>query len=266
MRMALRTRSARTVAAVLVAAPLSLAPFAIAAPAAALPRQAAPDTVEALVESKFSPDTLTVPAGTTVTWVNTGGSHTVTGGAGTIDPASPIGDNPLSNLGDTVKKTFDQPGTYPYFCQPHASLGMKGVIIVTAAAAGGSSRAGSSSAGSSSAGASGGSASGSASAAPGSLPGSAAPSGSNAASASAGAVAGASGSGSAAAGSGAVTPSAGSPDPSLGAKAIEDLDLKLQKEQKPLTSFRLALWGLVLGIFVVGAGIYFMTKPRRDEE
>ncbi|MEP7054936.1 MAG: plastocyanin/azurin family copper-binding protein [Actinomycetota bacterium] len=258
MRLALRTRAACKIAAVLVVPPLTLAPFAAAGPAGALPKQAAPNTVEALIESKFAPDTLTVPVGTTVTWLNKGGSHTVVGGDGVIDPASPIGENPLANEGDKVEKTFDKPGTYPYFCQPHVSLGMKGTIIVTAAAGGAASSPPAPSGSTSET----------------ATPASAAPGASGVSSASP-PIAGTSATGSAAAsspaasGSGAVvtgSPNPGTPDPSLGAVALEKLDLKLEKESHPLTTFRLALWALTLGIFLLGAAVYFVTKPRRDSE
>ncbi len=79
-------------------------------------------------QNKFDPAKLTVKAGTEVTWTLQG-FHSVTGGKdGTPDGSSPI----KSELGTpTYKVTFDKPGTYPYFCQPHFSLGMTGEIVVT---------------------------------------------------------------------------------------------------------------------------------------
>lgn len=93
--------------------------------------------VTATTTNQFTPATLEVPVGTTVTWKNEGNFHTVTGGNGTPDPASPIGDNTLAAAGDTVEVTFDKAGTFPYYCRPHISLGMKGEIVVTGAAGGG---------------------------------------------------------------------------------------------------------------------------------
>jgi plastocyanin len=94
--------------------------------APAVPNQV--KTVSAL--NQFDPATLEIKVGDEVTWVSDG-FHTVTGGDnGTPDPASPIGNTPLSAPGQTVKKKFDKPGTYKYFCQPHVSLGMKGEIVV----------------------------------------------------------------------------------------------------------------------------------------
>ena len=127
----IRTRLAVTV----LVSPLAAAStYLLITPAAAA--QAASEVL-ATATNKFEPATLEVPAGTTVTWKNEGGFHTVTGGESSADPASPIGDNALPAAGATVEVTFDKPGTYPYFCQPHVSQGMKGEIVVTAAAGGG---------------------------------------------------------------------------------------------------------------------------------
>ncbi len=101
-----------------------------AAPAESAPPAADPGTVTAMPENKFDPAELKVKVGDTVTWKNAGGFHTVTGGDGSPDASSPIGDKPLSDPSATHQVTFDKPGTYPYFCQPHAALGMKGTIVV----------------------------------------------------------------------------------------------------------------------------------------
>ncbi|HVF20481.1 MAG TPA: plastocyanin/azurin family copper-binding protein [Mycobacteriales bacterium] len=91
---------------------------------------AEPGTVTATVDNKFEPAELQVKVGDKVTWKNAGGFHTVTGGETAPDPASPLGDKPLADAGATHEVTFDKPGSYPYFCQPHAALGMKGTIVV----------------------------------------------------------------------------------------------------------------------------------------
>jgi len=78
----------------------------------------------------FSPAVLTIPAGTTVTWTNTGGGgiqHTVT------SSTAGYGFNSgLLNPGQTFSYTFVRPGTYDYFCIPHVAFGMTGQVIVTA--------------------------------------------------------------------------------------------------------------------------------------
>ncbi|WP_347403322.1 cupredoxin family copper-binding protein [Pandoraea sp. LA3] len=72
----------------------------------------------------FSPATLTVKAGATVTWTNRDDEpHTVTSAAMPRVFAS----GALDTDG-TYAFTFDKPGTYPYFCAIHPH--MTGVIVV----------------------------------------------------------------------------------------------------------------------------------------
>jgi plastocyanin len=74
----------------------------------------------------FLPPSLSVLAGTDVTWVNEDTvDHTVTAGM----PGSSSGqfDRPLRKEG-TVVVPFDQPGTFAYFCSIHPS--MTGEIVV----------------------------------------------------------------------------------------------------------------------------------------
>jgi plastocyanin len=73
---------------------------------------------------QFSPATLTVKAGTTVTWKGASGSHTVTS-----DADSPMAFDQAISQGGTVTVTFAKAGTYKYHCSIHAS--MHGTIIVT---------------------------------------------------------------------------------------------------------------------------------------
>jgi plastocyanin len=83
-------------------------------------------------DNLFSPQTITVPVGTTVTWEVTGSNgHTITSDTGVFDS----GTNPLRQ-GDTFSFTFTQPGTFPYYCAFHGGpgdVGMSGVVVVTAA-------------------------------------------------------------------------------------------------------------------------------------
>lgn len=87
----------------------------------------------------FEPASVTIKAGETVEFVN--GSpleHTVT-----ADPAKARNADNVSlpkgaetfdsgNLasGESFSHTFDEPGTYQYFCIPHEAAGMTGTIIV----------------------------------------------------------------------------------------------------------------------------------------
>ena len=81
-----------------------------------------------IVDSAFQPAELTVPVGTTITWVHDGRlTHTVT-----ADDASFNSGN-LGN-GDTFSFTFSEAGSYPYYCRFHGSaggVGMAGTITVT---------------------------------------------------------------------------------------------------------------------------------------
>ncbi|WP_280680549.1 cupredoxin family copper-binding protein [Kitasatospora sp. MAA19] len=64
----------------------------------------------------FSPATLTVKAGTTVTWTNTDSdAHTVTSKQGSGGPLQ----SAALATNDTYSYTFTQPGTYPYYCTIH---------------------------------------------------------------------------------------------------------------------------------------------------
>ena len=81
--------------------------------------------------NRFSPDSLTIKVGTTVTWTNEDSYvHTVTSGASPTD-RSGLFDSGNLNKGETFSFKFDKAGTFDYFCIPHYSLGMIGKIIVT---------------------------------------------------------------------------------------------------------------------------------------
>lgn len=74
----------------------------------------------------FSPSTMSVKVGTTVTWTNTTQApHTVTSDSG--DPASINGS--LDSSGSTFSFTFTQAGTYNYHCSVHPY--MTATITVT---------------------------------------------------------------------------------------------------------------------------------------
>lgn len=91
----------------------------------------------------FMPTDITVTAGTTVTWQNGEAiSHTVTSGAwGEVDETTglrgvetPDGrfDHalaPQGQGGDSFSYTFDEPGEYPYYCQPHRTMNAKVIVL-----------------------------------------------------------------------------------------------------------------------------------------
>jgi plastocyanin len=76
-----------------------------------------------IVDFDFAPRSLTVDAGTTVTWSNTGQRpHTASDRGGTFDtrPIAP---------GDRAEVTFSTPGTYFYFCRINPAK-MNGTVVV----------------------------------------------------------------------------------------------------------------------------------------
>ena len=80
---------------------------------------------------RFNPPTLTVSAGTTLTWKNEDQTaHTVTSDSNdsTSAPAAAKFTSKILNPGDSYTHTFDTPGSYKYHCQIHAYL--KGEVIV----------------------------------------------------------------------------------------------------------------------------------------
>jgi hypothetical protein len=72
----------------------------------------------------FSPISITIAAGTVLTWQNADAvAHTATSDSGKWD----TGRIPP---GGTGRVTFDTRGTYTYNCVYHASMGMRGTVIV----------------------------------------------------------------------------------------------------------------------------------------
>lgn len=74
----------------------------------------------------FGPAAITVSTGTEVTWEWTGkgSSHNV------IDEDGAFESELVAEEGHTFSYTFEETGTYKYSCQPHKTLGMKGVVVV----------------------------------------------------------------------------------------------------------------------------------------
>ena len=94
---------------------------------------------------RFGPGTVTVQSGTTVRWINEADdAHTVTaydtsvdegayfstGGFDSESEARAILGEALVSKGGSYEVTFDEPGTYEYFCIPHEAQGMKGTVVV----------------------------------------------------------------------------------------------------------------------------------------
>ena len=78
-----------------------------------------------MVDDRYEPAEVTVPAGTTVTWVNKGANwHSIANldlrfTSGRIEP------------GERFSFTFETPGVYKVYCQHHAMAGMNATVTVT---------------------------------------------------------------------------------------------------------------------------------------
>jgi plastocyanin len=94
-------------------------------------------------ELVFSPQTLTVTAGDTVTFINLGGYHNVVADDGSFRCARGCDDDGQGGNGNSdngfwsVRLSFPAPGTVGYFCELHGSPGegMYGTIVVEQQAA-----------------------------------------------------------------------------------------------------------------------------------
>jgi plastocyanin len=90
----------------------------------AMPASGAPLPAVTIKDDAYSPVTLTVSAGQTVTFTNRDDdAHTVTSTNGVFDSKG------LDTNG-VWHHTFDKPGVYHYFCELHPF--MKGTIVVKA--------------------------------------------------------------------------------------------------------------------------------------
>jgi plastocyanin len=80
-----------------------------------------------ITNNKFEPKKLTVTEGTTVTWENTQGVHTVKSDTGAFISKT-------LKVGEKFEYKFTTAGTYPYHCTFHGNTGgsaMAGTIVVT---------------------------------------------------------------------------------------------------------------------------------------
>jgi plastocyanin len=82
----------------------------------------AAETVVKIDNFTFTPDSMEIPAGTTVVWTNEDDiPHTIANAERQFKSHA-------LDTGDSFSFTFTQPGTYEYFCSLHPH--MKGKIIV----------------------------------------------------------------------------------------------------------------------------------------
>ena len=86
-------------------------------------QQPSPATPEVKIDNfSFGPETLTVPLGTTVTWINHDDiPHSVVS-------TDKVFSSKLLDKNEKFSYTFSKAGTYPYFCSIHPK--MTGKIVV----------------------------------------------------------------------------------------------------------------------------------------
>ncbi len=111
-----------------------------ASDASVTPTTTAETTDGAAVEMKliaYRPESITVDAGTTVTWTQKdAGSHTVTSGTveqgtgGVTEQPDKKFDSGNLATNKTFEFTFEEPGTYQYFCAVHPAT-MRGRVQVS---------------------------------------------------------------------------------------------------------------------------------------
>jgi plastocyanin len=81
------------------------------------------ETSVTIADVAFTPPELSVAVGTTVTWTNEDWApHTATAEDGSFD-------SDRLDQGASFEHTFDEPGTFGYFCSFHP--GMMGSVVVT---------------------------------------------------------------------------------------------------------------------------------------
>jgi plastocyanin len=85
------------------------------------------DKAVSISNVKFEPKVVRVKAGSSVTWTDKEGTHTVTADNGDFE-------SPSLSTGQSFSHKFDKPGSYRYYCNYHGGKGgegMSGTVIVT---------------------------------------------------------------------------------------------------------------------------------------
>lgn len=95
----------------------------------ATPSTADPNVVEVKVDGHdFDPPEVHIKANQTVRWVWISGTHNVISGAACTPDGKFGSGNTASST--TFEHEFRAAGSFPYYCDPHCAIGMKGMVIV----------------------------------------------------------------------------------------------------------------------------------------
>jgi plastocyanin len=117
---------------------MAFLPLAGVAAAFAVANASASDASIAAQESSWSPSSVTIKAGESVTWTNSGGFHNVCvqkpGTTG--DTCDEFRNGEASTTWTSAAHTFSTPGTYAFFCEIHRGSGMTGTVTVEATSTG----------------------------------------------------------------------------------------------------------------------------------
>jgi plastocyanin/uncharacterized membrane protein YozB (DUF420 family) len=101
-------------------------PAPATAPVPASQPAAAPGAVVRMTNFKFTPQALTIVAGTTVTWLGDTGTHSVRCDDEKVESPSVAGS-------ERFQHRFDRPGTYSVYCGVHGRNVMASTVTVVAA-------------------------------------------------------------------------------------------------------------------------------------
>ncbi len=117
--------SIRSIARSRISIAAALAVLLVGIVAVGQPTRVAADVSVNIMGFAFMPTPLTIPVGTTVTWVNKDGSpHTTTSDSGVWDSRTLV-------MNESYSFTFKEAGTFPYHCMIHGT--MHGTVVVTPA-------------------------------------------------------------------------------------------------------------------------------------
>ena len=78
----------------------------------------------------FDPPEVHIKAGQAVKWTWVSGRHNVVSGATCTPDGKFTSGTQTDGPPATYEHTFAEPGTYPYYCDPHCGIGMTGKVIV----------------------------------------------------------------------------------------------------------------------------------------
>jgi plastocyanin len=105
-----------------ISAGVLVATLGVAMPLGAVPPVSSAGSQIEIRGDEYIPSALTVPAGTTVTWINHDDD------VHTVSSATEVFHSPGIDTDETFTYTFAHPGTYEYFCKLHPL--MTGRIVV----------------------------------------------------------------------------------------------------------------------------------------